>query len=424
MKALFLLLLIFSTGNFLVAQGIKNHPSPVSPLVILPGNYPDPSVAKLNGDYYLTNSTELDNPGLPIWHSRDLIHWKKISYALTEFTGDVWAPDIQYFNKQWFIYFTALTTQGISNFVITAKQPIGPWSKPVNLNLAGIDPGFIASLDGRKYLFTSGGAIAPLDESGTKVVGAPHQVYKGWPIPKHWDYECQCLESPKLLYRNGFYYYFSAQGGTAGPPTSHMVIVARSKNLEGPWENSPYNPVIHTRNASERWWSKGHGTLIEGPEKKWYLIYHAYEKGLLTLGRQVLISEVQWTKDGWIKEGGRINATDVMGTSFTDNFAQSTLGLHWTFMNEQNPSQRYHLTNGALSLTAKGKSPGQSSPLVITPENGTYEIITKVSVGDSSTAGLLTSYNEEYTNGIALTSNGIVTFLKNNISSPIPINGA
>lgn len=109
------------------------------------------------------------------------------------------------------------------------------------------------------------------------------------------------LEGPKLLHKDGYYYMVSAEGGTAGPATSHMVVVARSKSVFGPWENSPYNPLVHTYSASDPWWSKGHGTLIDDAEGNWWVVYHAYAQGYHTLGRQTLIDPVEWTADGWVK---------------------------------------------------------------------------------------------------------------------------
>ena len=110
-----------------------------------------------------------------------------------------------------------------------------------------------------------------------------------------------CLESPKLNEHNGYYYLTSAQGGTAGPATSHMVVSARSKSVTGPWENSPYNPIVHTYSATDSWWSKGHGTLIDDVNGNWWIVYHAYANGYHTLGRSTLIEPIEWTEDGWYR---------------------------------------------------------------------------------------------------------------------------
>ena len=102
-----------------------------------------------------------------------------------------------------------------------------------------------------------------------------------------------CLESPKLNEHNGYYYLTSAQGGTAGPATSHMVVSARSKSVTGPWENSPYNPIVHTYSVTDSWWSKGHGTLIDDVNGNWWIVYHAYANDYHTLGRSTLIEPVE-----------------------------------------------------------------------------------------------------------------------------------
>ena len=110
-------------------------------------------------------------------------------------------------------------------------------------------------------------------------VPALRKVYDGWQYPAEWETEGMWLESPKLFKRGGWYYLVSAEGGTAGPPTSHMVVVARSKSALGPWENSPYNPMVHTYSADEAWWSKGHGTIFDDADGNWYVVYHAYRNG-------------------------------------------------------------------------------------------------------------------------------------------------
>ena len=102
--------------------------------------------------------------------------------------------------------------------------------------------------------------------------------------------------------RHGRYYYmFSAEGGTSGPPTSHMSIVARARHLAGPWTNSPYNPLVHTYSRHQTWWSTGHGMPVKAPDGDWYLIFHGYRKNYLTLGRPVLMEPIRWTQDGWVK---------------------------------------------------------------------------------------------------------------------------
>jgi xylan 1,4-beta-xylosidase len=102
-----------------------------------------------------------------------------------------------------------------------------------------------------------------------------------------------------LTKRGEYYYLICAEGGTDGPPTSHMAVVARSKVPLGPWENSAHNPLIHTYSADEDWWSVGRGTLVSTPEDRWYCVYHGYRKNFQTLGRHTLMEPIEWTTDGW-----------------------------------------------------------------------------------------------------------------------------
>ena len=91
----------------------------------------------------------------------------------------------------------------------------------------------------------------------------------------------------------------NAEGGTAGPATSHMVVVARSKSALGPWENMPSNPLVHTYSIEDEWWSKGHGTIFDDADGNWYIVYHSYRNSYHTLGRTTIIESIEWTEDGW-----------------------------------------------------------------------------------------------------------------------------
>ena len=139
--------------------------------------------------------------------------------------GSIWAPDLIKHDGRYYIYYPAAGT----NWVVTADQITGPWSKPVSIGVGKIDPGHIADDEGRRYVHLSGGHAVEVSPDGLKAVAPAKKIYDGWPIPRDWTIECFCLESPKLTRRGGWYYLTSAQGGTSGPATSHMVVSARSK---------------------------------------------------------------------------------------------------------------------------------------------------------------------------------------------------
>lgn len=214
---------------------------------ILAGDYPDPSVVRDGDDYYMTHSSFDYQPGLIVFHSKDLVNWEPISFALKNYLGSVWAPDIAKHHNRYYIYFTVAHQQGAKNYVVYANHPKGPWSEPTDIGADGkIDPGYIQSEDGSQWIFLSGGYRGRLTANGLRIVkGTIEKVYEAWPIPNEWATEGIALEGPKLRKVGEYYYNVSAQGGTAGPPTSHMAVVARSKSVNGPWEYSPYNPFIH-----------------------------------------------------------------------------------------------------------------------------------------------------------------------------------
>lgn len=110
----------------------------------------------------------------------------------------------------------------------------GPWSDPIDLKISNIDPGHFTNEKGNRYLYFSNNDYIPLSKDGLSVSGAGKHVYDGWKIPSEWSIECFCMEGPKVLKHGNYYYLTVAEGGTAGPATSHIVISARSKSPLGP----------------------------------------------------------------------------------------------------------------------------------------------------------------------------------------------
>lgn len=370
------------------------------PKVIIPGDYADPSIMRDGKDYYMTHSPFYYAPGFLIWHSQDLVNWEPVCRALANWKGSAMAPDLLKYQGKYYIYYPSAGT----NWVIWAEDIRGPWSEPIDLKVRGIDPGHIVSEDGKRYLYLSDGYVVALSDDGLATVGDVKKVYDGWEYPKGWDTECMCLESPKLTYRNGYYYMTSAEGGTAGPATSHMAVAARSKSPLGPWENSPYNPVVHTYSASDNWWSKGHGTLIDDVNGNWWIVYHAYAKGYHTLGRQTLLEPIEWTADGWYRTKStatlpqpEITATN--GLNLSDDFDKQELGIQWTFWKEYAP-QAVSFKQQTLWMEAKGSTPADGRLLLTTTEDKNYETQVEVITGKGNTAGLLLFYNEKAYAGV------------------------
>jgi len=390
---------------------------------ILPGDYPDPSILRDGEDYYMTHSSMEYAPGLLIWHSRDLVSWEPVCYALKKYVGSVYAPDFIKYKNLYYIYFPAVTKSGISNMVVTASKPEGPWSDPVDLKIGHIDPGHVVAPDGKRYLHLSDGYLVPLADDGLSVEGEMKKIYEGWQYPLNWLVEGFCLESPKLTLHHGYYYLTSAEGGTAGPATSHMVVSSRSKTPWGPWEDSPYNPVVHTYSASESWWSKGHATLVSAIQGDWWIVYHAYEKGYYNLGRQTILEPIEWTQDEWFRVKAEISTNEPIkkpsGESLkkflklSDDFSGTDLGLQWRFFREFDPD-RFTQENNSLLLKAKGTSPADCSPLLCIAGHHAYEIETELVISGEATGGLILFYNDNLYCGIGLNKQGLIRYERGN----------
>jgi xylan 1,4-beta-xylosidase len=383
---------------------------------IMAGDHPDPSILKDGDDYYMTFSSFDAYPGLVIWHSRDLVNWQPIGPALFKNVGSVWAPDLVKHKGRYYIYFPGISPNR-SNYVIWADDIRGPWSAPIDLKLTRIDPGHAAGPDGRRYLFLSAGELVQLSEDGLSTVGAPKKIYDGWKYPDDWIVEGFAQEGPKIIHRGDYYYMVLAEGGTAGPPTGHMVVAARSKSIEGPWENSPYNPILRTRSNEERWWSKGHGTLVEDRAGKWWMVYHAYENGFYTLGRQTLLEPIEWTADGWFRAAGSDPASPIAkpagepgphGFAYSDDFSKSRMGVQWSFYaGDEADRDRYRYENGALVLKGKGSSPADSSPLWFVNGDHAYEMEVEIDADRDASAGLLVFYSRKLYAGLGFSARNL-----------------
>ncbi len=390
------------------------------PKAIIKGDYADPSIMRDGKDYYMTHSPFFYMPGFLIWHSQDLMNWTPICRAMTEWKGSAMAPDLLKHNGRYYIYYPAAGT----NWVIWADDIRGPWSEPIDLTVGGIDPGHIVDQEGNRYLHLSAGDVVRLTDDGLATVGKKQRVYAGWVYPKEWETECMCLESPKLNYKDGYYYLTSAEGGTAGPATSHMVVSARSKTPLGPWENSPYNPIVHTYSDKDRWWSKGHGTLIDDVNGNWWIVYHAYEKGYHTLGRQTLIEPIEWTADGWFKTKSTnpsIQSEKQIkhGMRLSDDFSTSELGLQWTFWREYAPNE-LSIGGGKMRMNAKGDTPADARLLLTTAEDKAYETQVEIQVGSGNVAGLMLFYNEQAYAGITSDGKNFTIYKNGKNSQTLP----
>lgn len=401
-----------------------------NPVLVGPGS--DNTVLRVGKDYYM-----MAGGGWPdqlIWHSRDLVNWRPVTRALRKYNGGAWASELTYCNGKYYIYTTQVdTTRGNvgplnasqrsllgvpfknqgdkawMNVVLWADNPAGPWSDPIDIGVYGLfDPGHVVDQQGNRYLYFNKGMMIRLAPDGLSTVGELKQVYDGWDYPKDWVVECKCLEAPKLTFHNGYYYMASAQGGTAGPTTAHMGIMARSKSVEGPWENSPYNPFVRTRSQDEKWWRQGHGTLIDDAEGKWWFLYTGYENGFTVFGKQSLLLPVEWSAEGWPRIAAGVAPTDILpkpagenvghGMPLSDDFSSPALGIQWQYARDVAPSAIFHWGDGKLTMQASGAIPGkaavppaEATALSVMPVNHAYEAEVEISIPDTAEGGLMLS---------------------------------
>ena len=389
---------------------------------LIGGDRPDPAILKDGADYYMTFSSFDSYPGLTIWHSRDLVSWRPRTAALTRNIGSVWAVSLEKHDGRYFLYIPVKASPKNDIFVIHADHIDGPWSDPVSLGLhSHIDPCHAVGEDGSRWLFLSGGDRIRLSDDGLKTVGKVEHVYDPWRYPDDWDVVGFSPEGPKIHRHGGWFYMITAVGGTAGPPTGHMVIVARSRSIHGPWVNDPGNPIVRTVSNDEKWWSRGHASLVQAPDGSWWSVYHGYENGYWTLGRQVLLDPVRWTADGWFRmTGGDLSKplpkpkggqSGAHGQPLSDDFTQPLkLGAKWNFF-RPGPAERdrIRLDRGALVLKASGKAPVDSAPLMLIAGDQAYEFQCDIEIAPGGTAGLVLFYDDRLYCGLGFDETRFVT---------------
>eukprot|EP01037_Dinobryon_pediforme_P012138 gene12138-12224_t len=376
----------------------------------------------------MTHSSFDAAPGLLIWHSRDLVNWTPLCTALPKPLGTVFACDLVKHGGRYFLYIPFMRapwSTGLASFantyVIHADAITGPWSDPVDLGIGGyIDPGHVVDSDGQRYLYLSGVSRVPLAPDGLSTTGPVEPAYDGWHYPDDWIVEGYSLEGPKLLRRGAWFYLISAVGGTGGPPTGHMVIAARSKSARGPWENCPHNPIVRTASADEPWHSRGHATAVEGPGGQWYLVYHGYENGYRTLGRQTLLEPIGWTADGWpVAQGGDLSRPLPMAQTalagppllLSDDFAADAIGTRWTLhLNAAPDATLARVHDGALVLRARGSAPGDATVLTQQIGERAYEISVTVELDEGAEGGLLLWFSDRLFLGIGHDGQRMITY--------------
>ena len=331
---------------------------------ILPGCYPDPSICRAGEDYYLVTSTFEYFPGLPIFHSRDLTHWRQIGHILerasqlpldgVHASAGLYAPTLRYFKGVFYIINTLVggKTQA-GNFIVTAIDPAGPWSEPHWLGTAdGIDPSLFFDDDGSVwYVGSLLRADSTFDEGHTEIwlqqldleqwrlVGQTYVLWDGALKGARW------AEAPHLYKVDGRYYLLIAEGGTGH---EHAVTVARSDSITGPYQGNPRNPILTHRHLGLDYpiVGTGHADLVQTQSGEWWMVLLAmrpYGGYFYNLGRETFLAPLRW-EDGWPLASpgiGRVEfdfaAPDLPEHAWPDlpardDFDTPALALHWNFL--------------------------------------------------------------------------------------------
>lgn len=289
---------------------------------ILKGFNPDPSILRVGDDYYIATSTFEWFPGVQIHHSRDLLHWKLVARPLNRISQldmrganpseGVWAPCLSYDNGVFYLIYTnvKLWTYGsardLHNYLVTTEDITGDWSEPIYLNSSGFDPSLFHDDDGRKWLVNqlwdhrkgrnqfAGIVLQEYSVTEKKLIGPRMNIFKGT--------ELGLVEGPHLYKRNGYYYLMTAEGGTR---FKHAVTLARSRNLTGPYEVHPKNPILTSwMDPTIELQRAGHGSLVETQMGEWYMVHLCGRplpsRGRCILGRETAIQKMVWKEDDWL----------------------------------------------------------------------------------------------------------------------------
>tara|TARA_R110002096_G_scaffold363173_1_gene556311 strand:- start:30 stop:1709 length:1680 start_codon:yes stop_codon:yes gene_type:complete len=373
---------------------------------ILQGFYPDPSICKVDGKFYMVNSTFAYFPGIPIFESSDLVNWKQIGNVLDrpeqlnldglDVSRGVFAPGLRYYNGTF--YLTCTIVEGKGNFIVTATDPSGPWSNPVwTPEITGIDPSPFFDKDGRSYIVYNSESpnnqpeydghrtikLVEFDTKTLKVISDPEIIVDKGAKPEDkpiW------IEGPHIYKENGYYYLMAAEGGTS---EGHSEVIFRSKSVKGPYVSYENNPILTQRqldqNRENPITSVGHADIIEDDNGNWYGVFlgcRPYDNdNHYNLGRETFMAPVKWENDwpvfdleGDVVKRKHQTPNNVTKEDFAfknsgeytfkEDFNSEQLGFEWLFLRTPR-TKWYDISEGSLNINTRPES-------VSNPENPSF----------------------------------------------------
>jgi alpha-N-arabinofuranosidase len=419
---------------------------------IIPGFHPDPSVARVGEDYYLVTSSFEFFPGVPIYHSRDLVHWEQIGHVLTrasqlplEGVGPsrgIFAPTLRHHDGVFYMITTNVSGGG--NFYVKATDPAGPWSEPTYIpGQGGIDPSLFFE-DGKVYLQSTGGAPgvdgvsgvyqSTIDLNTGELTSEPKLIWRGtggrYPEGPH-------------LYRVGeFYYLMISEGGTE---YGHMVTIARSHSPWGPFEPCPRNPILTNRNTQldQHVQGTGHADLVQDHEGNWRVVFLAYRVGnwyWYHLGRETFLAPVTWDDAGWpVVNDGKPATLEMTASGLPVHTFEApavrtdfdtALGLEWNYL--RNPdTAAYSLEDRVGWLRLMGRATAmdaEASPTFVgrRQQHLSARLRTRVDfepMGDNEEAGVVVYRHPDhrYELGVRRSGEGREVFLRQTVGSLLSV---
>lgn len=333
------------------AQGYKNP--------VIPGFHPDPSICKVGEDFYLVNSSFAYFPGVPIFHSKDLINWKKIGHALTResqvnlknagISEGIYAPTISY--HEGIFYMVTTNVSNNRNFLVYTEDPGGEWSEPVWLHAKGIDPSLYFEGD-KCYLTTNPDNMIHLSEINPKTGEQLSESKAIWGGTGG-----RYPEAPHIYKKDGWYYLLLSEGGTE---YGHTVTIARSRNIDGPYQPNPASPIlthIGVETQASPIQGTGHADMVQAEDGSWWMVFLAFRPqsgNHHVIGRETFLAPVRWDENAWpvVNGNGTVDldmATPTLALqpfekpNYNTNFNEPKLGLEWIYL--RNPVKENYSLN-------------------------------------------------------------------------------
>lgn len=373
---------------------------------ILQGCYPDPSITRKGNDYFLVCSSFAMFPGVPVFHSKDLVNWKQIGHVLDRpsqlnvchagTSNGIYAPTIRYNpGNDTFYMITTQTTGGFGNMMVKTKDPFKGWGEPIKLNFGGIDPSIFFDDDGKAYIVHNDGPVKKMYNGHRTIKIWEYDVEKDCLIPNtdkiivnggtRFEKKPFWIEAPHIYKKDGRYYLMCAEGGTGD---THSEVVFVSNHVRGPYTEAPGNPILTQRYLDSERMNKvdwaGHADVVEGPDGKYYGVFLAIrpnEKNQVNIGRETFILPVDWSGIFPVFENGLIpmepklklprgieNKAGKEGYlpngnfSFVENFASSPLDYRWVGV--RGPVEKFaSLVNGGLQIIPSMTNIKENEPL-------------------------------------------------------------